>query len=124
MSRTIQAVLLILLLGLGVASAQYDRDGRYVPSPNGIPADPNARLIPLYPGTPGQAIGTPLPPRMDPVPRPPAMTPRIDTPPSNSYWRSQVRIDRARCRAGWSRATGLSRIEFRRRCSLVLRGDR
>ena len=39
----------------GSALAQYDRDGRYVPSPRGVPQDPYARPIPMYPGTPGSA---------------------------------------------------------------------
>lgn len=58
--------LIVLLAGMAVATpaaAQYDRDGRYVPSPNGVPQDPYARPIPMYPGTPGEAIGTPSLPR-------------------------------------------------------------
>lgn len=47
----------------GSALAQYDRDGRYVPSPMGVPQDPYAAPIPMYPGTPGGAVGTPALPR-------------------------------------------------------------
>src|SRR5262245_52387354 len=78
----------VLAAAAGPGMAQYDRDGRYVPSPMGVPADPFARPIPLHPGTPGQAVGTPIwlrgaiPP---PTPRA-VLTPRVEptVPPSNS----------------------------------------
>ena len=72
--------MIIALLALGCtawpAAAQYDRDGRYVPSPNGIPADPTARPIPMYSGTPGEAIGTPSLPRPPPAVIVPPLPPR------------------------------------------------
>ena len=59
----VAATLAALIAVEGSASAQYDRDGRYVPSPRGVPQDPYARPIPMYPGTPGGAVGTPIRPR-------------------------------------------------------------
>ena len=81
-------VLNLALLGFVSCSAspaqgQYDRDGRYVPSPNGVPFDPNARPIPMYQGTPGGAIGTPASPRSV-VPTLPEMTPRGPDVPLNT----------------------------------------
>jgi hypothetical protein len=98
-------------------AAQYDRDGRYVPSPNGVPTDPDARLIPMYPGTPGGAIGTPS------LPRPPALAPRLQPPaPSPSQLLEQrLPRDTGFCTAGWSRATRLTATEFRRVCRRPLR---
>jgi hypothetical protein len=66
------------------ASAQYDRDGRYVPSPNGVPLDPTARPVPMDSGKPGDAIGTPIMPRSE-IPRPTEvrpLPPRLETQPS------------------------------------------
>ena len=109
-----------LLAGTG-ASAQYDREGRYVPSPMGVPTDPYARPIPNYSGRPGDAIGTPIwprgmipePPRLPPMkpaeiqPVPPSSTPRVVTPEF--------------CDKGWSKATRLTPVEFRRLCARVRR---
>jgi hypothetical protein len=62
------------------ALAQYDRDGRYVLSPMGVPQDPYARPIPMYPGTPGGAVGTPILPRAA-IPETPVVPPlRRDIP--------------------------------------------
>lgn len=99
------------------ASAQYDREGRYVPSPMGVPTDPYARPIPNYSGTPGEAKGTPIWPRgMIPAPAPverpktPEVTPVY---PSNRL----VRATAETCAKGWSKATGLTPVEFRRACA-------
>ena len=108
------------------AAAQYDRDGRYVPSPNGIPTDPYARPVPLYPGTPGGAIGTPSLPRNDFPPTSPP--PVIGSPnaPKAPYAGDglpralRVPYTPAQCRRGWSAATGMSRREFDRRCDEIL----
>ena len=82
-----RARLLIVAVAILVAAtpafAQYDRDGRYIPSPNGIPSDPTARPIPMYSGTPGAAIGTPITPRAEITPPPalPQPTPRLSDEP-------------------------------------------
>lgn len=116
-----------LVVGLLPAAAQYDRDGRYVPSPNGVPADPYARPVPLHPGTPGGAVGEPVGPRVLPVPpvaplaRPPV------TSPERGAWvprEKPVAMTLERCRSGWSKATRLTPTEFRRRCRLLLKKDR
>ena len=101
--------------------AQYDRDGRYVPSPNGIPTDPYPRPIPLYPGTPGRAIGTPSLPRYAiPPPQfvaPPAVPP-IRAYPFESLPKPRlVPLAAGSCRNGWSRSTGLTPTAFRRQCA-------
>jgi len=62
----VAAALAALIAVEGPALAQYDRDGRYVPSPMGVPQDPYARPIPMYPGTPGGAAGTHLAARSHP----------------------------------------------------------
>jgi hypothetical protein len=98
----------------GPAAAQYDRDGRYVPSPMGVPSDPNARPVPMHPGTPGPVLGT---------------TPQGPPPPSLvlSPMRGQagdagqirapvVPLNAERCRQGWSRASGLAKRVFEARC--------
>jgi hypothetical protein len=102
------------------ARAQYDRDGRYVPSPNGIPSDPDARLVPMHPGTPGNAIGTPQLPRsaFPPAPRPvPRESPQARDVQIPSY---RVPLTVKRCQGGWSPALGMARPEFTRRCKIVL----
>ena len=99
-------------------AAQYDRDGRYVPSPNGIPQDGNRAVVPMYPGSPGGAVGTPnLPRNAYPVsPRSP-MTPRIETSPT-VYWNSLPRaLKIEQCEEGWVKSTGMSLVEFRRVCA-------
>lgn len=100
--------------------AQYDKDGRYVPSPGGIPSDPYARPIPTYPGTPGGAIGTPIWPRGPDIAPPPKV---LQPPPITSYPSSLpvpfVPLTLEQCDDGWSRATGVSRVEFKRRCALL-----
>ena len=83
-SRSNAIILTVVTLAAATpARAQYDRDGRYVPSPNGIPSDPTARPIPMYSGTPGSAIGTPIMPRADMIPpaAPPQPTPRLSDEP-------------------------------------------
>lgn len=122
------AAAVIAALAMSIpAVAQYGRDGRYIPSPNGVPSDPYARPIPNYSGTPGEAVGTPALPRAltVPLPTPPAMSPRIETPAppraGNSPGRYELPLPDARsCRAGWSPATGLTRREFEQRCDVVL----
>lgn len=114
----------------GSAIAQYDRDGHYVPSPGGIPTDPYAAPVPQYPGTPGGAVGTPIWPRAYIPSSPP--TPRLkDRPGPDIYSGSSlpapfVPLNVEQCDDGWSRRIGVSRVEFKRRCALLLkrrRGD-
>lgn len=122
MSRHRFHVLLAIALSVVItashaAFAQYDRDGRYVPSPMGKPADPYARPIPLYPGTPGEAVGTPIWPRDPPLLLPPVTTERPSLPPSiSSSGRRVVPLTLDQCDEGWSKGLGLPRVEFNRRC--------
>lgn len=107
------------------ALAQYDRDGKYVPSPLGVPADPYAKPIPNYSGKPGAAIGTPVWPRIEPYQQPNALAPRPEVPitrrPSNSL---PVPISVDQCEEGWSKSTRVPRVEFNRRCRVILRKQR
>lgn len=96
--------------------AQYDRDGRYVPSPMGVPADPYARPIPNYSGKPGDNKGTPIWPRGTPSAPLPSMLPRSETPPHRLPGRLPVALPAEVCAEGWSRALGLTRVEFNRGC--------
>ena len=117
-------ILSACLAGIGdPCLAQYDRDGRYVPSPNGIPTDPYARPIPGYSGTPGQPSGTPIEPRaaIPQVPRvaplsppPQARQPRDDDP--RHY---PVPLTARDCRKGWSASSQLTRRAFDRQCQLL-----
>ena len=110
-----------MIAAAGSSWAQYDRDGRYVPSPMGVPADPDARPIPLYPGTPGGAIGTPSLPRLAPPPPPAAMTPRLTEPSTRSGSSLPVPFKVEQCSKDWSASMGMSRIEFKRRCHALRR---
>lgn len=110
----------LLAAGADPVSAQYDRDGRYVPSPMGVPADPYARPIPNYSGKPGAAKGTPIWPRGTPSDPPPAMLPRVEVPVTRSTRNLPVVLDAEICREGWSSATGYARVEFNRRCRRIL----
>jgi hypothetical protein len=118
--RTFICLLLAWLVATATPSlAQYDRDGRYVPSPNGVPLDPNAQLIPLYPGTPllpgqsGATLGTPraLNP---PAAMPQALPPRLAEPSGSGS--GLARFRRIRCADGWTARTGVSRMAFTRWC--------
>ena len=107
------------------ASAQYDRDGRYVPSPGGIPRDPYAQPIPGYSGTPGAAIGTPnLPRYLEGQSSPPRSTfpSRRPVEPSIVYPSSRP-LSLEQCRDGWSQSTRVTKVEFRRRCALMERAE-
>lgn len=117
MAVTFRIVAIAAILAGAPAHAQYDRDGRYVPSPMGVPADPYARTVPLYPGTPGGAIGTPIWPRGTQQPPITSTTPQLNSPqtrPSNGL---SVQRRLAACDRGWSEATGLSRKGFEKRCA-------
>lgn len=119
MNLRVFLVLAVTLTGSAGASAQYDRDGRYVPSPNGIPTDPNARPIPMYPGTPGQAIGEPMAPRVPGITPLPPQSPRID--PFIGAAPLPIRLTAEICADGWSKASGMTRTEFRDRCRRLRR---
>ena len=115
---------LAIAVPAGPCLAQYDADGRYVPSPGGIPADPYARPIPLYPGTPGAAIGTPIWPRGTQNPPTTTMTPRLPqsvTPPAA---RPLIPLAIQQCRDGWTAKLHIPKVEFNRRCHLLLSRER
>jgi hypothetical protein len=125
MTPRIRCRLLLAALALfaapGVGLAQYDREGRYVPSPMGVPADPHARPIPGYTGTPGGAVGAPIVPR-GAMPVPPAIPrPRSEPvdPPIVSLPRA-IHLPARSCSRSWTAASRLSRAEFERRCRALL----
>jgi len=116
----VAATLAALIAVEGSVSAQYDRDGRYVPSPRGVPQDPYARPIPMYPGTPGGAVGEPIRPR-GAIPEPLVVPPLPrDIPQTSPLYPRFVPLSLARCGTPWSRATKLTPTEFRRRCGSML----
>jgi hypothetical protein len=101
------------------AAAQYDRDGRYVPSPMGVPTDPYARPVPLSSGTPGSK-GEPIWPRgMTPEPsrgsnaRPVERVTPHDT--QSARARAFYRAFKV-CSNQWKASSGISRAEHNRRC--------
>ena len=112
------AIVVAVMACCGAARAEYDRDGRYVPSPMGVPADPYARPVPLHPGTPGGASGTPIWPRGS-VP-PPLVVPR-PADPAAPLSPSSRPLSKARCLDGWSTRLGMGREEFHVRCRLILK---
>lgn len=118
------AIGLVLAAGIAVegsAFAQYDRDGRYVPSPMGVPQDQYAAPIPMYPGTPGGAVGTPILPRAA-VPGTPVVPPlQRDISGAPPPYSSFIPLTLGQCGEPWSRATKMTPTEFRRRCAGMLR---
>lgn len=123
MKQALSAVLLTLCVGLsaGDAAAQYDRDGRYVPSPNGIPQDPTRSTVPGYSGTPGGTLGTPNLPRSmnPPVPSvaPLKKPERYEVP----LGQRVIRLTLEQCDDGWSKQLRVTPTEFRRRCAAIRR---
>ncbi len=109
----------LLLAGAHSASAEYDANGRYVPSPMGKPSDPYRSYVPGYTGTPG------APKRFAPTPRafrvePPlpnlkrfedAPERRINTAPLPVVYPTA-----AQCKTGWSRALAIPRTRFTKAC--------
>jgi hypothetical protein len=118
--RVLLAVAAIAMTA-GNGLAEYDREGRYVPSPGGIPSDPYARPIPGYSGTPGGAIGTPSLPRYL-YPPPAVITQPRQTVPANVLPSSRP-LSIEQCHDGWSKSTRVTPTEFKRRCSLMLRRE-
>lgn len=118
MKRLASAIVLVSFWLPGApAHAQYDRDGRYVPSPMGVPADPYARVVPFSPGTPGRVTGTPIqPPGPAPLRAPPVTTMPLDPRAGTSEATLPVPVTRAMCSEGWSVDTGIPKVEFNRRC--------
>ena len=117
----VAATLAALIVVERSALAQYDRDGRYVPSPRGVPQDPYARPIPMYPGTPGGAVGEPIRPR-GAIPEPLVVPPLPrDIPQTSPLYPRFVPLSLAQCGTPWSRATKLTPTEFRRRCASMLK---
>jgi len=116
-ARLVSILAFAVVLAGGPALGQYDRDGRYVPSPMGVPADPYARVVPMYPGSPGRVIGTPNPPPAPPKLRVPEFGTRPVAPaPVESGARTFVPLSLAQCDEGWSKSLGVPRVEFNRRC--------
>lgn len=107
-----------LTLSAGPANAQYDRDGRYVPSPMGKPADPSRTYVPGYTGKPG---GTN---RLAPLPQikeaQPLTYPKYDarqTPRANyTEPLPVVSPTEEQCKAGWSRDFAIPRSRYTRAC--------
>lgn len=98
------------------AHAQYDRDGRYVPSPMGVPQDPYARPIPGYSGSPGEPKGTPIWPR-GAIPGPAPQAPMARAPTQPVYpRRDQKRRIVIDCRRPWSKAMGIPRSTHEKLC--------
>ena len=88
----------------------------------GKPADPYARPIPNYSGTPGAAIGEPIVPRGAINPPPIELAPRLpDAPAPRPIEALPPPLTKAQCSEDWSRATRMTPSEFKRRCSLILR---
>lgn len=116
---------LALVAGAAHGLAQYDREGRYVPSPLGIPADPYARPIPNYSGKPGDAKGTPIWPRGTETKPLPGMLPRPPPPTSQTSGTMPrtlvVPLEVEDCEGGWSKDKNIPRVEFNRRCRVILR---
>jgi hypothetical protein len=101
------------------AAAQYDRDGRYVPSPMGVPTDPYARPVPLSSGAPGSK-GEPIWPRgmIPETARAPNARPvERGTPQYTQSARARA-FYRAfkQCSNLWTATSGISRAEHNRRC--------
>jgi hypothetical protein len=117
-NQIVGAALAVLIAGSSAAVAQYDRDGRYVPSPMGVPADPYARVVPGYAGTPGRVRGTPIPPPAPPKLRVPEFgsRPAVSTGIPEAGARTFVPLTLALCDEGWSKELGVPRVEFNRRC--------
>lgn len=117
--------LVISFAGAGSVAAQYDREGRYVPSPLGQPADPYARPIPNYSGKPGAAIGTPRLPRAYEIQPPTApllyRAPETVKVPSASATVPLVPLSRQQCDEGWLPESNVPRVEFNRRCARMRR---
>ena len=115
------ALILVLAAALaGGAHAQYDSQGRYVPSPMGLPADPYRSTVPGYPGTPGGSKRFAPPSRGQQI-APPTIAPfdaRLERPASTAPL-SVIYPTRAQCEAGWSRDSGIPKARFARACKAL-----
>lgn len=108
----------LALIASAPAHAQYDRDGRYVPSPMGKPADPARTYVPGYTGKPG---GTN---RLAPLPQikeaQPLKLPPYDarvTPRTNYSEPLPVAYPTEdQCKAGWSRDFAIPRSRYTKAC--------
>lgn len=111
------AVALLLSVGATSAHAQYDRDGRYVPSPMGKPADPARTYVPGYTGKPGGSKGLAPLPRIQQVqplkvsPYDARQKPRTYTEPLPVAYPTE-----GQCKAGWSRKFAIPRSRYTRAC--------
>lgn len=111
------AVLALLSASATSAHAQYDRDGRYVPSPMGKPADPARTFVPGYTGKPG---GTN---RLAPLPRLQQVQPlKVEPydarqqPRTNTSTLPVAYPTEEQCKAGWSRDFAIPRSSYTRAC--------
>lgn len=117
-SMTLCTALALLSFGAAPAQAQYDREGRYVPSPMGKPADPSRTYVPGYTGTPGGTKGYAPLPRIKEVQ--PLKVPQYDprqTP--RTYYTEPLPATfptEEQCRAGWSREFAIPRSRYTRAC--------
>lgn len=108
----------VVVAGMTVpAVAQYDAQGRYVPSPMGVPRDPYRSTVPLYSGKPGGAIGTPrLPQAYELQPNvPPKYIPRMPAP-QRYDGLPPVAVTLEQCDEGYSRDTGVTVRRFHQIC--------
>ena len=121
--QTAAATLLLASLNSATAHAEYDSQGRYVPSPMGRPSDPYRSYVPGYTGKPAEPGKPGEPKRFAPTPR--AMQvplPKIapfdarQPRPATAEPLPLVQPTPAQCKAGWSRATAISRSRFTRAC--------
>lgn len=121
-ARTVLPAVVIGFAASLPAQAQYDSQGRYVPSPMGKPADPYRSYVPLYTGKPGGTKRqSTTPPAYELKPQP---LPSFERPIKRRTYGtpSQRPVPTlARCRAGWSKDTGLTPAHFKRLCKALYR---
>lgn len=115
---TVFSAFALLSLSAVAAHAQYDRDGRYVPSPMGKPADPTRSYVPGYTGTPG---GTN---RIAPLPQIKETQP-LKIAPYDARQKTRIYNTEPlpatfptaeQCKAGWSREFAIPRSRYTRAC--------
>lgn len=108
----------MLTIASAPAHAQYDRDGRYVPSPMGKPADPARTYVPGYTGKPGGTKGYAPLPRIKEAQ--PLKVPPYDArqKPRTTYTEPlPVTFPTAdQCKAGWSREFAIPRSRYTKAC--------
>lgn len=115
-----------LLASPRAAFAQYDSQGRYVPSPMGKPSDPYRSYVPGYTGKPGGTKGlstTPPAYQIKPAQAPAAIPmPKPATPIAPLM--PMIHPTLEQCQAGWSKDFAMPRVRFNRACNVILREHR